>query len=450
MRRSAVVLCGLALCGFDGVAGTLVTVLPGGEGLVAETLDLPAGDAGPFELVRPPTTVTESFDAALLPAETALSVVFAPPLDGLATLLARCTGQRVLVQGGTDDPQAVAEGELVAAGGPDQPALVRRADGVVVPVRWDRVMCRAAGDGRWRLGVALPESKTARNVRLRYRVGGFAWQARHRLDVDEAGANARLALQAVVDVPFGARYDGAALRLAEGGMPRGVPQPRPMMADKRMAAVGAAPEAIVEGEALDFILFDVGTRDLAGPSRFTVPLRPPQKVAFEDALLLTIGGSPSGMPPDQPLAPVRHLRFVVPGDRPVPGGTFDVGVSKGDGTWVPLGEVATQRLAPGAKADLTLGEVRDLVARYRRPALETLPSGPFLREATVEVTLENRRPRAGLVEMRQEFWGPFEVLEAKPAPDARDGSSLTWRVGIDKGATKTVVYRVRFEPRPPR
>ncbi len=449
MRRIAVAVGVLVSCGFVGAAGTHVTVLPGGEGLVSETLDVPAGAAGPLALVRPPTTVTESFDAALLPAETALPVVFAPPLDGLAPLLARCTGQRVLVQAGTNDPATVTDGELVAAGGPDQPALVRRADGYVVPVRWDRVMCVAPGDGRWRLAVELPESKSPRAVRLRYRVGGFAWQARHRLDLDEAGASARLALQAVVDVPFGARYDGAALRLAEGGLPRAMPQPRPMMADKRMA-VAAAPEAVVEGEALDFILFDVGTRDLAGPARFTVPLRPPQKVAIEDALVLTLSGTPAGMAPEQPLAPVRHLRFVVPGDRPVPGGTFDVGVARGDGTWVPLGEIATQRLAPGAKADLTLGEVRDLVARYRRPTLETLPAGPFLREAAVEVTLENRRPRAGLVEMRQEFWGPFELVDAKPAPDARDGSSLTWRVGLDKGATKTVTYRLRFDPRPPR
>lgn len=426
----------------------LVAVFSGGDALVEETLVL---DPGPAGIVAFPNA--ESLDPASFVATLGgrrVETTLLPPVDSLFSLLRTCVGRPVqLLPGGPDAPALPESGTLSVA---SDPPLVRIDADRTIAVRADRVVCPTAAEARWRMAFDLPARGAKTPLALRYRLGGFGWQARHRLVLAEGGGTARLATDAVIAVPAGTLMPDARLRVVEGDIPRagGGPVYMAEKADARNAMM-AAPAPVAESRSLDLLVFDLpGSRELAGPATLVLPLREPADVPLEDVLVFEVYRSPLAPAPDEPLAPRRHLRVLIDGSAALPGGIVEAGVLRRDGTWLPLGEVATPRIAAGRTADLPLGEVRDVVAVYRRPTLGVVTEGPFQREAGVTIDLENRRGSAARIELRQELGGPFELLGADPQPTERDGSSLTWKLVLERSQVQTIRFRVRMEPRIPR
>lgn len=431
--------------------GPLVTVLPNGEALVEETIAVqPRG--GRVDLPRPETLRPESVVATAGEDGTPLTVFFDPPVSGLHELLTRCVGEtvRILPAG----PQAEASG-LPQAGtlvAPGDPALVRLDTGEVVPVRAERLACRDDGDARTRLGVLVPE-KAAGPLRLRWAATGFGWQVRHRLDLDAEGGSGRLISTTVVALPPGTSFTGARLRLAEGDVPRVAgPQPgrAPRMMKMEMAAAPAPDEDAMAAQStsFDLVLFDVpGRWELTGPGRITLPLRPAAAVKPEDVLRLDLHRWSGPSPEFEPLFPQRRLRFRVEGTAPLPAGVFDVGTRRADGSWLPLGEAPTARVASGKTAEVRLGEVRDVTIAYRTADLAELRDAKYLREAAFEVQVENHRDRPAIVELEHHL-GSYVLIDSSVPPHAKTGTSLVFRRTLAPGAKETLRWRAKVDPRP--
>ncbi len=434
--------------------GSFVTLLPGGDALVADDIDLPPGTGGRIAVPLPETLQFETARATLRGAGRALPIEFVPPIGGLGGWLQACVGKTVRLLpagGGSRSGELPREGRLIAAG---DPALVEIADGITA-VAAERLVCATDADGRFRLAVDLPDRTKADVLDLSYRLGGWSWQARHRLDLDAAGGTGRLSAAAVIQVPPGADLTRARLRLAEGDVPRaGGPRPAPAydMAEKRvMAAAPMQAEEVAESSTYDLVLFDIpGTWDLRGPAQRSLPLRPSAAVQVEDVAVLRFFNTPHAPSLEDPVVPRRHLRFEAGKDVVLPSGVIEVGVRRADGTWAPLGEVATPRVPAGRKADVALGTLPDVVIFYRRPSLDVLPQGRFQREAVIEWEALNRRDGPTRLELRHELGGPYELLEASPAPAKKDGSAIAWDVPLAKGQKVTLRAKLRFDPRPVR
>lgn len=429
-----------------------LTVLPTGTAQVEEQLAVPAGAAAPLAIPRPASLEPESVVATLGLQGAPLEIRLEPPRDDLSSWIRLCIGRTVQISppapgegGETVDKQ----GTLQVLDESNRLGLVAFRDGQVAPIPWTRIQCPAAPDARWRIVVMLPSRPAPATLNLRYRLGGFSWQARHRLDINPEATTGLFAPQALVTLPPGLDFDQAELRLVEGSVPREA-APRPSYgAEKRMMVVAAAPEPppTEESQVLDLMVFDVpGIRSLVGPANLSLPLRSPKEVPIEEILVLDAQRHPSSDFNTDPIPPVRHLRFKV-ADLPLPAGVFEVGVRGADGHWSLLGEVTSHRVAVGETADLALGDVREFVARLTRPAF--LPAvGHWQREAEFELEATNRRPAPVRLEFRFNFFGPYELVQSQPNPTRREGSWLSWTLNLaPKEGKATVRFRGRYEPR---
>ncbi|MBP7146739.1 MAG: hypothetical protein KBD01_04280 [Acidobacteria bacterium] len=443
-RRSPIVvtIAVFALAAAAEAPGVRVNVLPEQEAAIEELRPLP-GAAGSFEL--PGDILLDSLHAEWRPGGETIALSGAPPVRDLDGLLRACLGQRVdVLPAGSEGGAPEAESARLVGGDP-QRALVRLPDQRLGAIPWWRVACATERSERWLFSAGAPAPGTAREVLLRYRQPGWSWHALHRLELREGLRQATLATEALIDVPAGVDLPQAQLAVTEGSVPRGGTQPV-MMAKARMAESFAQAPA-QETSAMDLVVFDLpGTQRLAGPRTLLLPLRPAASVGIEDLLVTRVPWAPAGGPDDQRVVPQRHVKFLVEGAKPLPAGSVEVGVRTAD-KWLLLGNIPTERVAPGDTADLALGEVRDLVVRWRRVELAPLTATPYRFEAGVEIDIENRRPLPASVELVQPMGGPYELIQADPAPDQRDGASATWKLGLDKNAVRTIRFRARVEPR---
>jgi hypothetical protein len=433
-----------------------ITVLPRAGGAWVERLvPAPTGPPRLSAIGLPPSLDPSSLRVEEEDAARGLPLRLEPPLAGYPEHLQRCRGEQVSVLVDEDglDPSRTLRARLVQ-GGTSERAVVRLEDGRLLAVSASRVLCDA-GDERpgQRWWLSLPGA-VRDELRLVYRLDGWGWRGSHQLRLGEDASGGVLAVEALVTVPTGVREEAAHLRLVAGDLPSvGGGPPRPMLESKRSAVTFAAAEAdspaVEESRGQDLLIFDLAEPvALAGPSVSRLPLRDPEQLEIEDVVRVQAPvPHHAGRDDSRNLTGRRHLRFDAPEGKPIPAGIVGVGQRRADGRWLPLGEATVPRTAPGEQADLTLGEVGDLVVRWRLTAQQALGNAPYRQQVEVRLDVRNPRPKPCLVELVQPMGGAHEVLEATPSPATKGGSSVTWRLELASGASETVRLRARVDPR---
>lgn len=460
----AALAVGLCIVPFDPVAAAseadgraAVTLLPGDGGAWIERTvpqDRRPGTAG--ELSLPATLDPGSLTITPVGETGALTLLMEPPVAPYPGHLEACRGGRVTVLTSEDDsmPSRSVPAQFVQ-GGSGERAVVRLEDGRLMAVRADRVLC---ADGRDRPGarwwVRLPD-RPAGDLSLVYRLEGWGWRGSHRLELSDGATEGRLRVEALVTVPAGVEHDAARVRLLAGDLPRvnGGGSPRPMLqkarTDVAYAAAESAAAPVSESRSQDLLIFDLDEpMDLRGPAVSRLPLRDPVDLAIEDVIRVEAPvPHRTGRDDERDLTGRRHLRFDAPRGRPIPTGVVDVGVRRGDGRWLPLGETPIPRTAPGEQADLRLGQVGDLIVTWRLTDQRALAGDAYRQQVEVLVEIENPRPEAAVVELVQPMGGAHELLQARPAPATSGGASVTWRVELASGASETLRLTAKVDPR---
>lgn len=463
--RALAVVCAAAILAGSAVAspalaadaeGAAITLLPGDGGAWVERIV--SGEdrvAGAGEIGLPPTLDPSSLRVSPAGETRALTVRLEPPVAPYPGHLEACRGGEVTVLTGdeTAEPSKAVPARLVR-GGSGERAVVRLEDGRLMAVRADRVLC---ADSRERLGalwwLGLPDAPSG-DLSLIYRLDGWGWRGSHRLELADDARSGHLRVEALATIPPGVDHEAAHLRLLAGDLPRvGGGGPRPMLqksrADVSFAAAESASAPVSESRGQDLLIFDLAEPvDLRGPSVNRLPLREPADLSIDDVIRVEAPvPHRSGRDDERDLTGRRHLRFEAPDGKPIPVGVVDVGVRRDDGRFLPLGEAAVPRTAPGEQADLTLGEVGDLVVRWRLTDQRALGNDPYRQQVEVMVEIENPRPRRAVVELVQPMGGAHELLGAQPAPAAKGGASVTWRVELPPSASETLRLTAKVDPR---
>jgi hypothetical protein len=433
-----------------------ITVLPGSGGAWVERwVPAPTGPPRLSEIGLPASLDPSSLRVTADDGSRELSLRLEPPLGGYPSHLQRCLGGpiSVLVDRESLDTERTLTATLLRVGDGDE-AVVRLEDGRLLAVAADRLLCETgderAGE-RWWLSVA--GAGPAGELRLVYRLEGWGWRGSHELRLGEKAAQGTLSVEALVTLPTGVNYEGVRLRLLAGDLPRvGGGPPRPMLESKRAVTFAAAESdaaPVSESRGQDLLIFDLADPvDLTGPSLTRLPLRKPHELGLEDVIRVEAPvPHHRGRDDERELAGRRHLRFEAPEGKPIPAGVVSVGQRRPDGRWLPLGETSLPRTAPGAQADLTLGEVGDLVVRWQLTSQRALGNDPYRQQVEVRIELENPRPKPALVELVQAMGGAHELVETQPAPAVEGGASATWRVELAPGASQTVRFRAKVDPR---
>jgi hypothetical protein len=464
LRALAVVFAVAILAGNAGASpalaadaeGAAITLLPGDGGAwVERILSSDERAAGAGEIGLPPSLDPSSLRVSPAGEARALTVRLEPPVAPYPGHFEACRGGEVTVLTHEDDaePSRAVPARLVRAGSSDR-AVVRLEDGRLMAVRADRVLC---ADGRERLGtlwwLGLPDAPSG-DLSLIYRLDGWGWRGSHRLELADDARSGRLRVEALSTIPPGVDHEAAHLRLLAGDLPRvGGGGARPMRqksrADVTFAAAESAGAPVTESRGQDLLIFDLDEPlDVRGPSMTRLPLREPAELAIDDVIRVEAPvPHRTGRNDERDLTGRRHLRFDAPPGKPIPAGVVDVGVRREDGRFLPLGEASVPRTAPGEQADLTLGQVGDLVVRWRLTDQRALGNDPYTQQVEVVVDIDNPRPRRAVVELVQPMGGAHELLSAQPAPATKGGASVTWRIELPAAASETVRLTAKVDPR---
>ncbi len=430
------------------LAADRVAVLQSGGAWVERELAIPRG-AAELSTELPRQLDGSSLEIAL--AGRALGARLATPPQTTNALLEDCLGRavRLLPAGQTGGAPELNEPVTLVGLGADGRALVQLPDAHVAAVPLERVACPVAelplGP---RVTVPLP-AKAKGALALRYRLLGWSWRAQHQL---ERGAKGwRLATRAELQVPADIGLDAPELQLIAGDVPAAPAAAltyayrSPSLMEKQADAPRPSQEAVTA----DLLVFTpMGSVALDRPGLHFVPLREPADLAVEELFVVSTpvptrwGGQDEARP-----AARRELGFRAPKGGPLPAGLVKVGTRDASGTWLPLGAVSMPRHAPGERVELRLGETRDIELRWRRPSLETLPSGRFRNRARVALSLRNAREEAAVIEVTQPLGGPYELEKSTLAPSEKRGTALVWRVELAPGASRTIEFTAQLEPR---
>ena len=414
-------------------------------------------DQGAYTIAASDLPAAVQRDSVVVTAGDARVVSLRFPLEPLSTttLLRRFVGQTikwVTVNPATGEA-AVRDADLLSLSG----GVTVRLDGLIQTnppgyPAFDADNPSARVDEALAVSLVTPAPGTYA-LDLRYLTGGIGWRADYAGTLSEDGGRLTLSGFASVSNQTGVDYRGATVSLVAGDINRrSAAPPQPRLQARAMSAE-AADAALPEQAAVgDYHRYDLpGRVDVPHGQERKIPLFETRAVTVER--LYRLGGDArfaGGRGPDG-IARLRpDVMLTVTNSEenglglPLPAGLVRV-YDDGGATPVLLGEGRITHLAAGQSTELALGKTFDLTAERRQTAFRRLGQrGEF--EAAYQIILRNARPDAASVEVVENLFGEWRILEESQLHERRSAGQAVWTVTVPGDGQATLSFRYSVRP----
>ena len=314
--------------------------------------------------------------------------------------------------------------------------------------------------------LALDASRGRPNTQLAYVVQGVTWEATYQAVIGGGGAQAAISGAATV-TSQALRSDSADVQLVAGTINRARYQRRMegvVMAD--MARAAAAPEASMPveqavGETHVYTLPAKLALEPGVPVMTALFPRATTGVVQEFVVsgVLPWRGYFGPQPSDPNQVPVevwytfKRGRGTPFGERPLPGGTMQLYQADADARVQLVGEAAIGhtpagkdlRVQSGNAFDVTAERVQtDYTQEQLPPARRGLPSRTRI-TASYRVTIANAKPDVVTVDVRENHFGTWRVVESSVPAEKLSATESRFRVSVPAGGEAVLTYTLLVE-----
>lgn len=438
-----------------------LTLYSNGSAVVSErrAASLPGGDAVLTISGLPDGLQRDSLSIAVEGASVTSQRFSLERLD-LQTLLKRHVGRTI--RWITVDPQTgsrrTSEAQLLSVEG----GVALLLDGLVQinPPGYpgfDTVPEGLADAGRMTVGVSSASAgdETAdRMVALRYLTGGIDWQASYTATLSADGTQMAFQGSAMISNRSGMNFDAAAVALVAGEVNRkSAPVLRAAVQMRAMAMEaadgGAAPEQSV---LQDYHKYELqGLVNIPDNEEIKIPLTSGKTVAVERLYRLQpnsiqqVRRSPGGADVLRPEILLSFENTAADGlGLPLPAGLVRV-YDDGAPTTALLGEDQVGHLAVGQEVELSLGKTFDITAERKQTAFRRIGNqGEF--EAANEITLKNAKPTPATVEVVENFYGEWTILDETAPHAVKNAGEAVWTVEVPANGEVALAFRYSVRP----
>ncbi|NNG14881.1 MAG: hypothetical protein HKM89_00280 [Gemmatimonadales bacterium] len=291
-------------------------------------------------------------------------------------------------------------------------------------------------------------------LNLGYFTSGGSWQASYQAIL--GGDDARVLGSAVVAVDR-LNVEGASVQLLAGSVGRAAPMRDESRFQRRMA-VGAFEEGAIATEERvgEFHLYTLpGTLDLAPGVETSTALFDPATTAYERRYVLR-GVMPYRGPLPQvgemPESPVE-VRYTLTrergggndfGDTPLPGGVIRLYQADEAGRLQLIGEANLRHTAAGSDVTVSAGLAFDITAKRVQTSYTTVKRGRYTyATADYEVRLSNATDQDVTVDVLEERFGEWSVLESSVAAEKLSSTVTRFLVPVPAEGNAVLTYQLR-------
>jgi hypothetical protein len=304
----------------------------------------------------------------------------------------------------------------------------------------------------------LTSARTQDRLRLGYFTTGAAWQAGYQVLI--GATDARVTGSAVIQSQT-LKAEDAEVQLLAGSVGRAEPPPGPpipLMARAEARDAFQKSEAATEQRVGEFHLYSLpGRTSLLPGLTSTIALFEPVQVKYERNYVVHGLVPWWGVLPqqgDETEAPVevsytlKRPRKTEFGDRPLPGGVVRLFQADSSGRAQLVGEAAMDHTAAGEDVRLSAGNAFDLTARrvqtsYTTRRDTTRAGWRTLATADYRVTVRNAADSAATVDVREERYGEWSVLQSSVPAEKLSSTITRFRVKVPARGEATVTYKLR-------
>ncbi len=276
-----------------------------------------------------------------------------------------------------------------------------------------------------------------RPAALSYMTAGMSWHAEYVAVVDADERELSLSAWVSLDNRCGATFENAQLQLVAGDVRRVTP-PRPKAVGRAMLADAHGAEGFVEESLFEYHLYTLGHRttlrdretkqvalfpSASAPVEKTLTYRG-QRAATKVAVILAIENRAD-----------RGLGI------PLPAGTMRTYKRDARGQLQFIGEDRIGHTAKNETVRLEVGNAFDVVGERIQRAHRRVSER--VHETDVEIELRNAKDEPVTVDVLEDAWGHWEVVNASMAHERRDANTIAFAVDVPAEGRATVRYTLR-------
>ena len=303
--------------------------------------------------------------------------------------------------------------------------------------------------------VGVQSSKGQDQIRVGYFTTGASWQASYQVVLGRP--DARVTGMAVIPSQS-LRVENAEIRLLAGSVSRAVPEARPMMLD-RMVAAKAVSEVATEQKVGEFHLYSLPGRSTLLPGLTTsVAFFEPAQVKYERnyvvhgdvpywGFLPQMGDETE--PPVEVIYTLKRPRKTDFGDRPLPGGVARLYLPDSSGGLQLVGEASLNHTPAGSDMKLDAGTAFDITAKRLQMNYATRRDSTKARgvhtvaTADYRVTLKNATDSIVAVDVEEERAGEWSVVSSSVPVEKVSSTISRFRVRVPARGEAVLTYRIR-------
>ena len=303
--------------------------------------------------------------------------------------------------------------------------------------------------------VGVQSSKGQDQIRVGYFTTGASWQASYQVVLGRP--DARVTGMAVIPSQS-LRVENAEIRLLAGSVSRAVPEARPMMLD-RMVAAKAVSEVATEQKVGEFHLYSLPGRSTLLPGLTTsVAFFEPAQVKYERnyvvhgdvpywGFLPQMGDETE--PPVEVIYTLKRPRKTDFGDRPLPGGVARLYLPDSSGGLQLVGEASLNHTPAGSDMKLNAGTAFDITAKRLQMNYATRRDSTKARgvhtvaTADYRVTLKNATDSLVSVDVEEERAGEWSVVSSSVPVEKVSSTISRFRVRVPARGEAVLTYRIR-------
>jgi hypothetical protein len=303
--------------------------------------------------------------------------------------------------------------------------------------------------------VGVQSNKGQDQIRVGYFTTGASWQASYQVVLGRP--DARVTGMAVIPSQS-LRAENAEIGLLAGSVSRALPEARPMMLD-RMVAAKAVSEVATEQKVGEFHLYSLAGRSTLLPGLTTsVAFFEPAQVKYERNYVVH-GDVPywgflpqmgqETEPPVEVIYTLKRPRKTDFGDRPLPGGVARLYLPDSSGGLQLVGEASLNHTPAGSDMKLNAGTAFDLTAKRLQMNYATRRDSTKARgvhtvaTADYRVTLKNATDSLVTVDVEEERAGEWSVVSSSVPVEKVSSTISRFRVRVPARGEAVLTYRIR-------
>ncbi|HTY06903.1 MAG TPA: hypothetical protein VMC86_10320 [Gemmatimonadales bacterium] len=315
--------------------------------------------------------------------------------------------------------------------------------------------------------VTLEASRARENTDLVYVSQGVTWEAVYQAVLGGTGSATVTGAATINSSTL--RVDSASVQLVAGSINRARMQMNGMEEAKAAPAMLAGRAVAMDAYAEEQTVGETHVYDLPGPVSFdigsplTTALFPRARADYAQEFVVP-GAMPwrgyfGPMAPDPNAVPVqvwytfRRAHGTAFGDRPIPGGTMQLFQRDSSGRVQLVGEAAFTHTPAGKDLRVQSGDAFDVTAERVQTDFHqaNIPNAPPARgshsrvTASYRVTLTNAKNQAVTVDVREDHWGNWSIIDSSVPPEKLSSSEQRFRVPVPANGTATLTYTVQVD-----